>query len=122
MKTTKLLKSICFLIVLIALVMVPAARAAETNRPVTVLWDYPANELTNVTFYVYQSTNITTPLTNWIVLTNVTGVTTAKISVLPGVNHFAVSASNFWGRSFSGVASTPPQPRSDVTLSVQRAD
>lgn len=48
---------------------------------------------------------------------------TTTVVVAPGVNYFAIRASNFWGvSSFSDVALTPPLPRGDVKLGIKRAD
>lgn len=94
---------------------------ADTNETVIVSWDYPASEISNMTFRVYQSTNITTPLTNWNVLATVKGTNEAPpIQVVGGLNYFAVSSSNFWGAVFSSVVSIPALPRSDVSLQVRR--
>lgn len=107
-------------IIAVAILLTVSIARPETNRVVTASWDYPPAELTNMVFRVHQTTNITLALTNWTVLTNVTGKTSVKLSVPGGVNHFAVSASNFWGSVFSSVVSTPTLPRSDVNLQLQR--
>lgn len=88
---------------------------------ISLAWDYPESEKTNVVFRVYSSTNITIPLNQWTVITNVTGTNFVRLKVVPGVNYFTMTASNFWGESiFSEVVSTPALPRSDVNLKVQK--
>lgn len=94
---------------------------AQALVPVTLAWDYPPAELTNITFKVYHSTSIALPLTNWVVLTNAISTNQVQVSIAPGVHFFSVTASNFWGEStFSNIASTPALPRSDANLKVQR--
>lgn len=88
---------------------------------ISLSWDYPESERTNVVFRVYSSTNVTIPLSQWKVMTNVTATNFVRLKVVPGVNYFTMTASNFWGEStFSEVVSTPALPRSDVNLKVQK--
>src|SRR4051812_25930684 len=95
---------------------VGVALAAAGTRPVTLLWDYPPEEMNQVVFYVHHSTDPTVPVSAWPVIGSMAGTNRASISVVPGPNYFAVSASNFWGEVFSSVASTPILPRGDVLL------
>lgn len=113
-------------LLVIPLLLLAAGSSVPTGpTPITLAWNYPTNELsTNLTFRLYHSTNITVPLTNWTVITNIAGTNTSvSLPVLPGAHFFALTASNFWGESdFSNVASTPPAPRSDVNLSISRGE
>lgn len=94
---------------------------------VVLAWDYP--DVTNqimpgvwfdplMQFNLYVHTNVATPLTNWMLLTNVPGVLrSAKIQIAPGSYFFALTASNWWGESdFSNVAPIAGPPRSDGRL------
>lgn len=76
-----------------------AFAGVKTN--VTLVWDYPATELnTNLTFKLYSSTNITVPLTNWPVATNVPGtITNVTLPIQPGMTFYFVTASNEFGES-----------------------
>lgn len=101
-----------------------AVRAASPPRSVTLSWDYPTNELsTDIVFKVWTSTDVTVPVTNWTLITNVVGTNTSvTFSVQPGVHFYALTASSvFWKLDsvFSNVAATPPEPRSDVNLTVK---
>lgn len=90
---------------------------------VTLEWDYPeAERSTNLTFYVFTSTNVAVPLTNWTALTNVVGTNlSVQLQIDPGQRYFVMTASNFWGQSdFSEVASTPSLPRRDMKLKLSR--
>lgn len=86
-------------------------------------WDYPPNEITtDIVFRVYSSTNITIPITNWMVLTNVT-TNEAHLTISPGRTFFYVTASNFWGESDpSNVVGLPPLPTNGTNLRIQRED
>lgn len=105
----------------IAMVMASASAAVFTN--VTLAWEYPTNELsTNISFNLYYSTNILQPLTNWVILTNVSGLkTNVIVPIKPGVHFYALTASNDFGESDfttplraqvarSGVLSIKPGP------------
>lgn len=88
---------------------------------VVLEWDYPAQEVTtNLSFQVYGSTNINTPMTNWAVLASVPGTNKqARFVISPGRYFFVMTASNEWGKSdFSDVVSTSPLPRSDVNVRI----
>lgn len=101
-----------------------SVRAVALVSPVvlTLSWDYPVSEISpDLTFRVYHSTNIASP--SWVLVTNVVGVTTATVPVIPGVHVFAVTSySTFWGieSPFSDAASTPPAPRSGTNLKLSR--
>jgi hypothetical protein len=99
-------------IALVALLVgLPVVAAQFTN--VTIQCDYPLDELdTNLVFKVWHSTNLTIPMTNWTVLTNVSGLTATTnpftVVTLPitvGNHFYALTASNDFGESpFSNVA------------------
>lgn len=90
---------------------------------VNLVADYPTNDITpDMVFKWYLSRDITTPMSNWVVVATTTNPA-IRLPVTAGVNFFAITASNFWGESdFSNVASTPALPRSDVTLKVSRVE
>ena len=97
--------------------------ATLPSGSVTLAWDYPTNELsTNLTFIVYSTTNIITPLTNWARLTNVIGTNLqSTVTIQPGQRYFVVTASNFWMESeFSNVVYTPPLPAVGSNLNIRR--
>jgi hypothetical protein len=117
------MKTLCLVITLAA-----QLSFAETNAPtrnIVLVWDYPLNELsTNLSFYVFHSTNSADPLPTWTVLTNFPGTNLQiQFPIQPGINYFTMRASNLWGNSdFSEVAATPPLPRSDVKLKILRVE
>ena len=105
-----------------ALCLAPCLHAA-TNEVVTLAWDYPSAEVTNIAaFKVYQSEDVSRPLREWPLLTNVSGALQVSFLLEPGRHFFFVTASNFWGESDpSNVASTPALPRSGV-VSIRRGN
>jgi len=88
-----------------------AALAAPTGD-VTLAWSYPTNLVAGVTFKVYGSPTLGTPMSSWPVIATVPGPTTnATVHIAPGAFFFSVTASNIWGESsFSNVAQTPALP------------
>lgn len=77
-------------------------------------WDYDPSLLgTNLWFNIYETTNLTTPLSQWNLLTNVPG-TNLSVDLTVGIGaHFIVgTSSNFWGESSitSNIVSTPAAP------------
>jgi hypothetical protein len=58
------------------------------------------------------------PLTSWVQITNVSGTNISVTFPIDAQQRwFVATASNWWGTSdFSGVAATPPLPRSDLKL------
>lgn len=104
--------------------------AALTPRPLGLAWDYPTNGMsTDLSFNLYSSTNLSTPLSNWVRIASypatnanwysnglwkvpVQGtnyVFTVTNTVLPGVQFFYVAASNFWTESDpSNTVGLPP--------------
>ena len=120
-------KLLCLCSSLVVLAVAGADRGVWREY-VVLAWDYPDNA-TNVfgsqmwfdplmAFNLYVHTNVSTPLTNWMLLTNVPGIMrTAKIQIAPGSYFFALTASNWWGESdFSNVAPIAGPPRSDSKL------
>lgn len=99
-------------------VMTIGVAQADTIK---LAWEADTNGqvLAECGFKVYQSTNITIPLTNWNVLTNIVA-TNAQIGgtnfqcalqVSPGQMFYAVTMTNFWGESdFSNTTQTPALP------------
>lgn len=114
---------------LVAAVTCLAAAALDLSPPsgnVVLSWSYPAESLSpDLTFRVYASTNLATPITNWACLTNIAGTNlSASVKIQPGQMFFVMTASNFWGESLtSNVAATPklPLPAGD-TLTIKRAE
>jgi len=102
----------CFVALLVN--AAPQLIVAPPNGHVKISWDYDPNELsTNLFFILYETTNITTPLTNWTVLTNMVGTNTyGQFDVVPGEHYFVAQASNFWGETSitSAPGHTPPLP------------
>jgi hypothetical protein len=89
---------------LVALAIAPAIRTTAT-----LTWDYPPDEVSNVTFNIYFTTNISSP-PNWNVITNVVG-TNALVPIMPGNGFFFATASNQFGESI---------PSNTVTSTVAR--
>lgn len=111
------------LLILGALMLAICARGAGTPVNLTAQWTY-TNQPPDV-FKVYQTSNLGLPLTNWLVVATVPGVTTsgtnswtttnAFFSVIPGVYFWTVTASNFWGESIPGNTPSSPPPVGNVT-------
>ena len=112
------------LLTLITLVSLSAI--ADPPSKIGLAWDLKPDFVTsNATIRIYSSTNITVPLKQWTVLTNVPATTNLiYIPVVPGKAFYSATYSNFWGESdFSNVASTPPLFRSDEAgLRVEKGD
>jgi hypothetical protein len=96
-----------------------AAFAPPINGRVRLLFYYPPEQLTNVTFNVYHSINIAVPLTNWSILTNISQ-TQVDLDVIPGEHFFYITATNFWGESGpSNIANTPSVPLNSANGTLQ---
>lgn len=98
------------------------AAPGQLRDSITLEWEYPPEELTtNLTFYVYASTNLSTPLTNWPKVATVSGTNlSVVIPMTAQARYFVMTSSNLWGEAnFSAVASAPPAPRSDVKLKLR---
>ena len=113
---------------LVALAVLPSP------RPTVIAWDYPTNDVKDdLTFYVFMSTNLAVPMSNWTAVATVVATNTSRtligtnftfeapLNLQPAQSFFVAIASNqFWGKSdFSSVASTPPVPRSDISLQIR---
>lgn len=118
------LKLLTSFVCLLAAIGLAKAAGTATNgvQAITISWGNDPSFDSNGVVRVYHSTDITVPLTNWAVLTNVQGsFTNVVIGVLPSAHFFTGTYSNFWGESdFSPVASTPPFPRFDVNLLITK--
>lgn len=104
------------------IIMAPTGLTATNTATITVKWVYPFDLLVvdDPDFRVYWSDDLAIPMTNW-VLVATTKAMAVKVTVVPGVNFFAVNASNFWGVSFfSDVTNTPPVVKTDVPLTITR--
>ena len=115
-----------WLLLLVCLLLTVAGSVNTNPQPITLAWDYPTNAVnytldTNNTFFLFQSADLTVPLTNWVSVTNVVGTNRqVTIIVQPRQLFFYVAASNFWGLSPpSNVALTPPIPQQGDNLSVR---
>lgn len=109
------------LLALLAASVVGVAVTPTPNGNVSLAWTYPSSELsTGLTFQVRGSPTLATPLSQWAVLTNVSGLmTNATVRIAPGQYFFYCTASNMWGVSNpSNVASVPPLPRDDSIVSI----
>ncbi len=110
------------LLSLLSIAIPLAVLSLPTGTPigdVTLAWDNDKPS-TNQGFKLYFSANASTPMTNWTVLTNISGLrSNATVRVVPGAAFFAITATNLWGESsFSNVASTPALPSSDGNLTI----
>ena len=100
----------------------PLLVVSPPNGHVRLNWNYDTNLLsTNLWFNWYETTNISTPTTNWMCFTNVLSSSITNISgsnvsisldIVPGQHFFLGTASNFWGETSitSTIAFTPPLP------------
>lgn len=92
----------------------PTLSAPAPDGHVVLSWDYDTNQLsTNLWFNFYETTNISTPLANWNVLTNVVGTNlSVEVVITPGQHFIVATSSNFWGESSitSNMTVTPPLP------------
>lgn len=85
---------------------------------VILAWDYPAPAPQS--FNVYASGDVSAPMSNWALLTNVPGTSTdgtntwattnVMVTIVPGQMFFFCTASNFWESIPSNVISTPILP------------
>ena len=66
---------------------------------------------TNESYNLRGSPDITVPLTNWAIITNVSGTNAVTLPWQATNFFFYVTASNYWGESSnSNIAWTPPPP------------
>jgi hypothetical protein len=87
-----------FVFGLVAVVATAFAVSGAVRATALLLWDYPAEEVAGVTFKVYFSTNMSTPASNWGLVTNVTG-TNVVVPISAGNGFWFVTASNEFGES-----------------------
>jgi hypothetical protein len=107
-------------------VFVALVALAATSPPagdVMLEWVQSTPASTNKMFKLYGSPTISAPLTNWTVLTNISGLATnVSVRIVPGVYFFSITESNLWGESsFSVVVQSPPLPLAP-TLSIKAAN
>jgi hypothetical protein len=106
-------------LILLFVLCCPLTRAAlRTN--VTLVWDYPAAELSpDLTFKLYYTTNVALPTASWSLYTNVVGTNLhLDVPITSQARWFTLTASNVIGEGdFSNAALTAP-PRSG-TLRIQ---
>lgn len=108
------------------------------NGHVLLSWNCPTNQITpDLSFRIYGITNLTAPLSQWSLITNVavtnlpvplvdTNGNATNFNVLlniqPQQYFFVATASNFWGESgLSNYANTPPAPQAVTNLAIQKA-
>lgn len=105
---------ILFLLVIVSLAG-PKLDTPPPNGHIHLVWTYDTNELsTNLIFCVYGTTNISIPVEQWPMVTNVVGTNlSVALDIIPGPNFFVMTTSNFWGESSitSSIASTPSVPK-----------
>jgi len=96
-------------------------------QPGLVAFDYPTNDATPSTaMYLYSSTNITVPLSNWqtvAVITNLNQQGSSNAFVCPRhppYEYFACRASNEYGLSEFSTVARSVRPRTDVQLRIAR--
>lgn len=113
-----------FLATILAVALATAAIAGP-NGHVTLIWTYDTNLLsTNLCFLWYESTNITVPMNQWQLYTNVVGTNlSVQLDIVPGEHYFVGTASNFWGETsvFSAIAYTPPLPLPLLAVKIEKA-
>jgi hypothetical protein len=70
------------------------------TKTATLKWDYPY-EASEIVFNVYGSTNLSMPMRQWTLLTNVTALS-CSVPIKANANFFTVIASNQVTRLHSG--------------------
>jgi hypothetical protein len=108
------------LLLAVSLALVAAA-FADVRKSVTFHWEYPAEELTNVlAFKLYSSTDISVPLTNWTVLTNIVGTVTnitIPIAALDGLTSAeAHTSTGDWRSIMLAICSTAYRHYSELDV------
>lgn len=80
-----------------------AALPTAPLKTVTLTWDYPVAELNaDLTFKIYNTTNLTLPITNWDVLHVVGTQCWTKFPSGSESRFFVITASNAFGESEFG--------------------
>lgn len=97
---------VLFIISLLTLTVIVFASIRKT---VVLKWDYPIDEIPHVSFNIYFNTNLTNA--TWTLLTNVFGVTSVAVPVVPGNCFFFATASNEFGESIPSNVATATIPR-----------
>lgn len=95
--------------------------AATLRTNVTLIWNYPAGELsTNLTFKIYSFTNLSQPKIQWQVFTNVVGTNVSVVVPVQAVaTYFTMTASNLVGEGDFSNADQQPAPPRIGTLQIQ---
>ncbi len=118
------------------LVLLLLSASVSTGGPfrttVVLQWDYPVADYTpDMVFKIYATDDLSIPMTNWVVVTNVAGTTNylptdtivtnqVELPITAPIQFYTATASNWWGESdFSNNTNLPPQPRSDTKLKIQ---
>jgi hypothetical protein len=111
-----------FLSLLSVTVLLMAMPLLAAPQQIKLAWDWDANgqNLAECSFRIYQTTNVSAPLTNWVMVTNVTGTNAftgsnymVPLMVVPAQYFWTVTVSNFWSESdTSNVVNAPPVPLS----------
>jgi len=72
-------------------------------KTVTLTWDYPESELnTDLTFKIYNTTNVSLPITNWEVLHVIGTQCWTRFPAGSDARFFVITASNAFGESDFG--------------------
>jgi hypothetical protein len=100
----------------IILILFSLAAIAAVHTTALLSWDYPADEVSNVTFNIYFTTNLVTP--NWTLATNVTG-TNVTVAILPGNGFWYATASNQFGESIPSNTATSTVARTINSLKIK---
>lgn len=76
---------------------------------IRLIWNYPTNALsTNLTFAILHSSDLTVPITQWPVLTNVVGTNpSASVSMGSGQDFFIISAQDSTGGTNYQISNVP---------------
>lgn len=119
-KTMKVTSLIVSLLLLCINTMFGQSLVPPYDGKITLEFDYPPAEITNVTLRIRESATFNTSYTNWPVAATFTGTNRVQIIAKQPQGYYVASASNFWGEVFSNVATTPPLPRGDVNLNPRR--
>jgi hypothetical protein len=110
---------ILFALLLICLSLrVGAGTTGTITRTITLVWNYPSNEMSaDLTFIMYHSP-VMTNLLPWTVITNIVGTsTTCVVNLVPGENCLYVTASNFGLESPpSNILRFPPVAKFGIDL------
>lgn len=98
------------------LLAVPFVAIGAIKNSALLTWYYPPEELPNVRFNVWSTTNLTAP--NWIVITNVLGTNTL-VPIPIGNMFWTVTATNEFGESGPSNISTSTVARNVNGLKIK---